>query len=79
VTRFSQGRYASPVGAPNDLDGVRDSLIATLQHEGKLSMVNARVILRTGVNLMQPKPSQLRDPKELAKVLAALREMGFDI
>lgn len=67
------------VGPPDDLDGVRNSLIATLKHEGKLSMVNARVILRTGVNLLHPKPSQLRDPSDLAKVLAALREMGFDL
>jgi hypothetical protein len=67
------------VGPPNDLDGVRSSLIAALKHEGKLSMVNARVILRTGVNLLAPKPAQLKDPQDLAKVLAALREMGFDL
>jgi hypothetical protein len=67
------------VGTPEDLESVRNSLIAALNHEGKLSMVNARVILRTGVNLLSPKPGQVRDPGDVAKVLAALREMGFDL
>jgi hypothetical protein len=42
-------------------------------------MVNARLILRTGVSLSKLDPQQVKDPKRVKAVLFALREMGFDI
>lgn len=62
-----------------NLDEVRAALVARLRDEGKLSLLNARVILRTGVNFMQPKSTQIHDSVGVSKVLAALREMGFDL
>jgi len=62
-----------------NLDEVRAALLVQLRDEGKLSLLNARLILRTGVNLMQPKPSQVNDPVGVSKVLLALRDMGFEL
>lgn len=66
------------VGQVRNLDEVRAALVARLADEGKLSLLNARLILRTGVNLMQPKPAQIHDSARVSKVLLALHEMGFD-
>lgn len=67
------------MGTLHNLADVRAALKSKLSDESKLSMLNARVILRTGVNLMQPKPSQMHDPKGVSQVLMVLREMGFEL
>jgi hypothetical protein len=66
------------VGLQN-LDEVRAALLARLPYEGTLPLLNVRIILRTGVNLMAPKASHVNDPAGVSKVLAALREMGFEL
>jgi hypothetical protein len=63
----------------NDLEHVRRALIEKLGDEGKLLVLNARLILRTGVSLSKIDPGQAKDARSVAKVLAALREMGFDL
>lgn len=67
------------VGGHKSLDQVRAALLAQLSDEGKLSLLNARLILRTGINLIQPKPNQVHDAAGVSKVLFALREMGFEL
>ncbi len=42
-------------------------------------MVNARVILRTGVNLTQLDRSKAVAPERVQQVVVALREMGFKL
>ena len=58
---------------------MRAALLARLPDEGMLSLLNARIILRTGVNLVAPKSSHVHDPASVSKVLVALREMGFEL
>lgn len=67
------------MGRLQNLEEVRAALLAKLPDEGTLSLLNARIILRTGVNLVTPKASHMQDPAGVAKVLAALREMGFEL
>jgi hypothetical protein len=62
-----------------DLEHVRSALIEKLGDEGKLLVLNARLILRTGVSLTRIDPGQAKDPRSVTKVLAALRDMGFEI
>lgn len=63
-----------------DLEQVRAALIAVFAGDAsKLPMVNARLILRTGVSLTKLDPRHVRDPKRVDAVLMALREMGFDV
>lgn len=44
-----------------------------------LGPISTRVALRTGVSLRGPKPEQLRDPALIAKVMAVLAEMGYQL
>jgi hypothetical protein len=60
-----------------NLQQVRSALVAELGGTDRLAMINARVILRTGVNLQDIDPRQGQDAARVAKVLVALREMGF--
>lgn len=62
-----------------NLEQVREALIDELGDEGKLPLVNARLILRTGVNLCQIEPHHNGDSGRVGKVLAALRDMGFNL
>ena len=62
-----------------DLDEVRDALIAKLGDGGMVALLNARLILRTGVTLSNRRPGQPDGPAEVAKVLSALREMGYEL
>jgi hypothetical protein len=62
-----------------DLNEVRDALIAMLGDGGKLPLLNARLILRTGVTLTSRRPGQPDGPEQVTKVLNALREMGFEL
>jgi len=60
-----------------DLEEVRSALVAELGGEERLPMVNARLILRTGVSLTKIDPKTTSDAPRIAKVVSALREMGF--
>lgn len=60
-----------------DLNEVRSALVAELGSEDRLPMVSARLILRTGVSLTTVDPKTSGDGQRVAKVLAALREMGL--
>ncbi len=62
-----------------NLEQVREALIDALGGEGKLPLVNARLILRTGVNLSQIDSRHNADAARVGKVLEALREMGFEL
>jgi len=62
-----------------NLEDVRRALVEKLGDEGKLLVLNARLILRTGVSLSKIHPEQAEDAKSVAKVLTALREMGFEL
>lgn len=63
----------------SSLQSLHLKLKATLKDEASLRMVNSRLILRTGINLIDPAPAQTADPHSVERVLGALRDMGFDI
>jgi hypothetical protein len=44
-----------------------------------LSPIVTRVLLRTGVSLRNPRPDQVNDAAAIAKVAAALTEMGYRV
>ena len=59
------------------LEQVRKTLSAMLNNQILFSLVNTRVILRTGVDLVAIKEQEDRDPESVARVLAALKAMGY--
>lgn len=61
------------------LEQVRAALVAKLGDENKLVLLNARIILRTGVSLSVIDPRYAKDALRIERVLGALREMGFDL
>jgi hypothetical protein len=61
------------------LEEIKTALVGQLKDEGKLSLVNARLILRTGVNLSALRPGQSADSNLLKRVLGALEQMGFKL
>lgn len=61
------------------LDEVRAVLVAELGGEERLKMVNARLIMRTGINLKDIQPGHSRSPEKVARATFALREMGFKL
>jgi hypothetical protein len=60
-----------------DLHEVRRALVTQLGSDGKFSLVNARLILRTGINLSSPRPGEDGSASAVARAVQALREMGF--
>ena len=59
---------------------MRTALIAGLGgDDGQLPMLNARLILRTGVSLTRIDPRHARDPARVSAVVEALRDMGFEL
>jgi hypothetical protein len=62
-----------------DLYDVRHALLAHLGDDGKFSLVNARLILRTGINLSSLRSSQDSTISGVPRVLSALRDMGFNL
>jgi hypothetical protein len=58
-------------------------LVTRLQRELgnpiSLGPVVTRVLLRTGVNIRTPKPEQITDTAVVAKVSAALAELGYKL
>ncbi len=61
------------------MDEVRAALVQHLGDEARLVLLNSRIILRTGINLVEPRPAHRTDPVAIARVLSALREMGFEL
>ncbi len=58
---------------------VRQALEDHLKNETTLRTIAARLILRTGVNLLEPAPHHLTDKAMIKKVCENLKAMGFDI
>jgi len=61
------------------LDGVYDALQAATGNETRSRMVATRVLMRTSVNLLKPRPDQMRDPAAIKQVIGALGEMGYQL
>ncbi|MCG2801611.1 MAG: hypothetical protein L6311_05870 [Cellulomonas sp.] len=61
-----------------DLDEVATSL-QTSVGPAVFGPLASRVLLRTGVSLRKPRPDQVTDPVAIAKVIAALADMGYRI
>ncbi len=55
------------------------ALRASLNDEALLSLLNTRLILRTGVDLREIDPRQDSDPATLKKVADALAKLGFPV
>jgi hypothetical protein len=76
---FVTGVTLRKVESMKDLYDVRHALLAHLGDDGKFSLVNARLILRTGINLSSLRSSQNSTISAVPRVLSALREMGFNL
>jgi len=63
----------------HSLEQVRQTLSAMLNNQILFSLVNTRIILRTGVDLVAIKAEEDRNPESVAKVLAALKAMGYGL
>ena len=61
------------------LSDVAAALRTTTGNDLKYRMVASRALLRAGVNLLDPRPDQARDPAAIAKVLSALKDMGYGL
>jgi len=48
-----------------------------LNNPASFKAISTRVLLRTGVNMREPKPAQNQDTGLVAKVAAVLAEMGY--
>lgn len=58
---------------------VRQKLENHLKNEATLRTIAARIILKTGINLLEPKATQLNDKATIKKVCDTLKAMGLDI
>jgi len=56
---------------------IREQLQSFVKDSASLLIVNARVILRTVVDVLEPKKDQEEDTRLVDKVSAALRDMGY--
>ena len=56
---------------------IRNRMIEIIGKPERLSFVNARLVLRTGITLNEP--NQALGPAELDRVINALRDMGYAI
>ncbi len=61
------------------LHDVRRAFHARTGAEEIPKLVNTRIFLRTGVNLMDIKPAQNHDTVLVAKVVTALRDFGHPL
>jgi hypothetical protein len=61
------------------LDEVATELRRVIGNDMKFSSVSTRVLLRTSVNLRNPRPDQGSDPAAVTKVVTALGEMGYQL
>ena len=60
-----------------NLQEVRDRMIQIIGRPEMLGFINARLVLRTGITLSNP--NEAVTPGDLAKVLAALKDMGYAV
>lgn len=67
------------MGAMRSLREIFTALRASLNDEALLSLLNTRLIIRTGVDLRVIDPSQDSDPATLKKVADALAKLGFSV
>ncbi len=67
------------MGTMTSLEQVRTALIAELGGTDRLKLVNARLILRTGISLQDIRPQESRSAEKVANATFALRKMGFKI
>ena len=58
----------------NTLPEIRERMVQLLGHADKLSFINARLVLRTGVSLSVDVHCS---PEEIVRVKTALNEMGY--
>jgi hypothetical protein len=61
------------------LEEVKRSLSASLSSQALFSLINTRIILRTGVDLGEIKQAENRNPDSVAKVVTALSAMGYQL
>jgi hypothetical protein len=61
------------------LDGIKRVLSTTLNNPSLFSLINTRLMLRTGVDLAAIKATDNRDPSAISKVLGALQAMGYQL
>lgn len=61
------------------LDEIRRALRARTGSEDVPKLLNTRVFLRTGVNLMDAKQARDRSPMMVAKVVGALNDFGYSL
>ncbi|HVQ92332.1 MAG TPA: hypothetical protein VMU51_14955 [Mycobacteriales bacterium] len=63
----------------SSLTDLASRLQRELGNPTSLGPVVTRVLLRTGVNLRTPKPEQITDSAVVARVSAALAELGYQL
>lgn len=61
----------------NSLEEIRRTLNLALGNEALFSLVNTRVMLKTGVDLSRFEPTENLEPGRVEKVLSALQAMGY--
>ena len=61
------------------LEQVKLTLTSTLSSPALFSLVNTRVMLRTGVDLGEIKPAENRNQAAVSKVLTVLSAMGYSL
>ena len=66
--------------APRTVPDVQRALRAKLDdNELAFGSICARVVLRTGVNLRNPRPDHAQDPVAVGKVMSVLADMGYQL
>lgn len=65
------------VGTMSSLSDLAGRLEQQVGNPASFRAVVTRVLLRTGVNVREPKPGQDQDQALIAKAVAALAEMGY--
>lgn len=73
------GAWPGGRGRVKTLDDVREALTTTVGNPVRFGFVNARLILRTGIDLTQIGPSQRADPVAVRKAIEVLADMGFEL
>ncbi len=61
------------------LEQVRRTLRLTVNNPSLFSLINTRLILRTGLDLAEIKPADNTNRDSIEKVVSALTAMGFQI
>lgn len=60
------------------LGEIRDRMVKILGQPDRLSFINARLVLRTGISLTNAEAQQ-HTSDELVRVINALRDMGYTV